>query len=43
MIFSEEEAKPLLKGKMWIAFISGGFNLFSPVERDTNSQLAPFF
>lgn len=38
MFFSEEEAKPLLKGKMWIAFISGGFRLFSPAECDPNSQ-----
>jgi len=43
MFFSQEEAKPLLKGKIWIAFISGGFHLFSPVIWDPNSQFAPFF
>lgn len=43
IFFSEEEAKPLLKGKMWIAFVSGGFHLFGPVEWYPNSQLAPFF
>lgn len=38
MFFSEEEAKSLLKGRVWIAFIGGGFHLFSPVEPDPNSQ-----